>query len=81
MKKLFIFAGLIAIIALIVIPFQESENEKIVMFDFFLENIEGETISIGEFRGEKTLINFWATWCRPCTVSYTHLTLPTILRV
>ena len=66
MKKLFIFAGLIAIITLIVIPFQESENEKTVMFDFFLENIEGETISIGEFRGEKTLINFWATWCRPC---------------
>ena len=66
MKKLFIFVGFIAIIALIVIPFQESENEKIVMFDFFLENIEGETISIGEFRGEKTLINFWATWCRPC---------------
>ena len=53
MKKLFIFAGLIAIIALIVIPFQESENERIVMSDFFLENIEGETISIGEFRGEK----------------------------
>ncbi len=66
MKKLFIFAGLIAIVALIVIPFQESKNERIVMSDFFLENIEGETISIGEFRGEKTLINFWATWCRPC---------------
>ena len=66
MKKLFIFAGLIAIVALIVIPFQESKNERIVMSDFFLENIDGETISIGEFRGEKTLINFWATWCRPC---------------
>ena len=24
------------------------------------------------------LVNFWATWCAPCTVSYTHLTLPTM---
>ena len=58
MKKLFIFAGLIAIIALIVIPFQESGNERIVMSDFFLENIEGETISIGEFRGKKHSLIF-----------------------
>ena len=41
MKKLFIFAGLIAIIALIVIPFQESENERIVMSDFFLKILKG----------------------------------------
>ena len=66
MKKFFIFGGLIAIIAVSVFQFQGSENKTIVMSDFSLENMKGETISIDEFRGRKTLINFWATWCRPC---------------
>ena len=66
MKKLFIFAGLIAIIAVAIFQLQESENETIVMSDFSLKNMKGEAVSIEEFRGRKTLINFWATWCRPC---------------
>ena len=66
MKKFFIFVGLIGIIAVAIFQLQESENETIVMSDFSLVNIKGETVSIDEFRGEKTLINFWATWCRPC---------------
>ena len=66
MKKSFIFVSLIAIIAVAIFQFQESENETIVMSDFSLENMKGEAVSIDEFRGRKTLINFWATWCRPC---------------
>ena len=66
MKKLFIFVGFIAIIAVTIFQLQESENETIVMSDFSLVNMKGEAVSIDEFRGKKTLINFWATWCRPC---------------
>tara|TARA_B100001996_G_scaffold290583_1_gene230788 strand:- start:388 stop:882 length:495 start_codon:yes stop_codon:yes gene_type:complete len=66
MKKFLIFAGLTAIIAVSIFQFQESENETIVMSNFSLENMKGEAVSIDEFRGKKTLINFWATWCRPC---------------
>ncbi len=66
MKRFFIFVGLIAIIAVAIFQLQESENETIVMSDFSLVNTKGEAVSIDEFRGEKTLINFWATWCRPC---------------
>jgi len=36
------------------------------MPEFSLENMAGETVSIEKYKGNKTLINFWATWCRPC---------------
>src|SRR5690625_7801865 len=34
--------------------------------DFELETIDGETIRLSDFHGEKVLLNFWATWCLPC---------------
>ena len=96
MKKFLILVGLLAIVGIIAFQFQESEDQTILMSDFTLEDINGDTVSINEFKGKKTLINFWATWCRPCRkempmlnsvylsqdpVSYTHLTLPTICSV
>lgn len=34
--------------------------------DFELETMEGETVRLSDLRGEKVLLNFWATWCPPC---------------
>jgi len=66
MKSFFIFIGLIIISLVLFLQFQEPEDQTIVMSEFSLENINGEMISIEEYKGKKTLINFWATWCRPC---------------
>tara|TARA_B100001250_G_scaffold399529_1_gene409019 strand:- start:632 stop:1126 length:495 start_codon:yes stop_codon:yes gene_type:complete len=66
MKNLFIFIGLIIISLVVFLRFQEPQDQTIVMPEFSLENIKGEMISIEEYKGKKTLINFWATWCRPC---------------
>jgi cytochrome c biogenesis protein CcdA/peroxiredoxin len=34
--------------------------------NFTLTTLEGETVSLEDFRGEAVLLNFWATWCTPC---------------
>ena len=66
MKKFLILVGLFTILGVIAFQFQESEDQTILMSDFTLEDINGDTVSINELKGKKTLINFWATWCRPC---------------
>ncbi len=34
--------------------------------DFALLDLEGNQVTLSEFRGSAVFINFWATWCPPC---------------
>jgi peroxiredoxin len=34
--------------------------------DFTLLNLEGNRVSLKDYRGKLVFLNFWATWCEPC---------------
>jgi peroxiredoxin len=35
--------------------------------DFTLPDLNGQAQQLSQFRGKIVLLNFWATWCKPCT--------------
>jgi len=76
MNRVVLIAGILITVALVIIlsaglgkdP-QHIESPLIGKQapDFALKAVgTGETIDLTQFRGKPLVVNFWATWCRPC---------------
>lgn len=43
-----------------------EEKEKVFAPEFSLQDMEGNTVKLSDFRGKIVILNFWAVWCKYC---------------
>lgn len=51
----------------------QSNETKNSPPDFALNDLEGNKVSLSDYKGKIIFLNFWATWCGPCKAEIPEL--------
>lgn len=69
-------ASLTALLLCVSIHAQDEDAAKKLlgksMPDVSVQDFDGKSVKLAQFKGKPTIITFWATWCSPCIKEMPH---------
>jgi cytochrome c biogenesis protein CcmG/thiol:disulfide interchange protein DsbE len=70
--QILIWGGVLLLLGIVAIQLRETQRGTVRAGekapDFVLTTFDGDQISSTEFSGKVVVLNFWASWCKPCEV-------------
>jgi len=68
--RILVWVGLAALLGLLFLGLMRTQQGPVQVGvgapDFTLETFDGQQIGLSELQGKVVVLNFWASWCKPC---------------